>query len=116
MRAVAVGLPEPFRARWLRGSGLTPPDDAVPGEHRTALALLRRAYADTANVHEVTFALDASARPTAVLDVLLATATVRLCLRAAGELAAVTPTELAPVVAIAAPMARMPAPPKLRAA
>lgn len=91
VRAIAIGLPEPFRSRWLLGSGLTPPDHAAPGEHRTAIALLRRAYPDATQPREVTLAIDATARPAAVLDVLLATATVRMCLRAAGDLEAVVP-------------------------
>jgi hypothetical protein len=118
VRAVAVGLPEPFRTQWLRGSGLTPPDDVVPGAHRAALGVLRRAYVDAvrdpSRVGEVE--LGELARPIAALDVVLATATVRACLRAAGELEAVAPAELAPVVAFVAPAARMPEPPRARAA
>jgi hypothetical protein len=120
VRAVATGLPEPFRARWLRGSGLTPPDEVVPGEHRAVLALLRDAYVDAnrapADVREVVLANHPRVRGTAALDVLLATATVRLCLRAAGELEAVVPTELAAVIPLAPPSARRPAQPRRRAA
>jgi len=56
---------------------------------------LRRAYADAAHeptrVHEVTLAVDATARPTAVLDVVLATATVRMCLVAEAAIEACCP-------------------------
>ncbi len=120
VRAAAVGLPEPFRSRWLRGSGLTPPDEVVPGEHRAVLSLLRDAYADASRapteVREVGLENHPRVRPTAALDVLLATATVRACLRAAGELAPVAPTDLAPVIPLAAAPACRPALPRRRAA
>lgn len=114
VRAAAVGLPEPTRSRWLRGTGLTPPDDVVPGEHRGALAVLRQAFGDpSAPAREVVLREDAFLRPCAALDVVLATATVRTCLRAAGELANVAPAELAPVVPL--PVSA-PERPRLRAA
>ncbi|HET6583713.1 MAG TPA: hypothetical protein VFG69_09700 [Nannocystaceae bacterium] len=120
VRAAAVGLPEPSRGRWLRGTGLTPPDDVVPGEHRGALAVLRQAFGDPTRepstpAREVSLSHDAFLRPSAALDVVLATATVRTCLRAAGELPDVVPAELAPVVPLAVAVS-VPERPRLRAA
>lgn len=111
VRAAALGLPEPFRARWLRGSGLTPPDDVVPGEHRAVLALLRDAYGEApSDVREVVLDDHPRVRGTAALDVVLATVAVRTCLRAAGELEAVAPAQLAPVIPLVQPDARRPTP------
>lgn len=124
VRAAAVGLPEPTRSRWLRGTGLTPPDDVVPGEHRGALAVLRQAFGDpqarleaSPFAHEVVLRDDAFLRPCAALDVVLATATVRTCLRAEGGLASVAAAELAPVVPLDVAVAvSAPERPRLRAA
>jgi hypothetical protein len=122
VRAAAMGLPEPMRGRWLRGTGLTPPDDVVPGEHRGALAVLRQAFGDPqagldprSLAREVVLRDDALLRPCAALDVVLATATVRTCLRAEGALADVAPAELAPVVPLVVAVAELQRP-RLRAA
>jgi len=111
VRVCAVALPASARAQWLRGTGLSPPDDVVPGEHRGGVALLGRAFAD-GGARPVPLGHSGSLRPAAALDLLLAAATVRACLRVAGELgssAVTSPAELAVAASACAPIERVPA-------